>query len=137
MSTKVPITTSTDIASNRSNSSRKRQPNSVSRSRRHNRKSVSGEGFATRTLSEFGREPLLLFLKDQLNAGHPPSALASTHFSVNQDSHQNPHYWAQARRETIARIGNNRRNHMPFCARMGMCGELRTYKSIASMENVR
>jgi hypothetical protein len=27
-------------------------------------------GFSTRTLIEFGREPLLLFLKDQLNTGH-------------------------------------------------------------------
>ncbi|HTZ49137.1 MAG TPA: hypothetical protein VMH20_16205, partial [Verrucomicrobiae bacterium] len=32
------------------------------------------KGFSTRTLSEFGREPLLLVLKFQLNAGHPPTA---------------------------------------------------------------
>jgi hypothetical protein len=30
------------------------------------------KGFSTRTLSEFGREPLLLVLKFQLNMGHPP-----------------------------------------------------------------
>ena len=30
--------------------------------------------FATRTLIEFGREPLLLFLKFQLNVGHPSSS---------------------------------------------------------------
>jgi hypothetical protein len=29
------------------------------------------KGFSTRTLSEFGREPLLLLLKFQLKAGHP------------------------------------------------------------------
>ena len=29
------------------------------------------KGFSTRTLIEFGREPLLLFLKFQLNPGHP------------------------------------------------------------------
>ncbi|MGB2618164.1 MAG: hypothetical protein WBC57_13315, partial [Candidatus Acidiferrales bacterium] len=29
------------------------------------------KGFSTRTLSEFGREPLLLLLKVQLKAGHP------------------------------------------------------------------
>ena len=29
------------------------------------------KGFSTRTLTEFGREPLLLVLKFQLNAGHP------------------------------------------------------------------
>ncbi len=29
------------------------------------------KGFSTRTLSEFGREPLLLVLKFQLNPGHP------------------------------------------------------------------
>jgi len=29
---------------------------------------------ATRTLSEFGREPLLLILKFQLNVGHPPKS---------------------------------------------------------------
>jgi hypothetical protein len=29
------------------------------------------KGFSTRTLSEFGREPLLLVLNFQLNSGHP------------------------------------------------------------------
>jgi hypothetical protein len=29
------------------------------------------KGFSTRTLTEFGREPLLLVLKFQLNPGHP------------------------------------------------------------------
>jgi hypothetical protein len=29
------------------------------------------KGFSTRTLSEFGREPLLLVFKFQLNVGHP------------------------------------------------------------------
>ena len=33
--------------------------------------SLLSKGFATRTLSEFGREPLLPFLKFQLNGGHP------------------------------------------------------------------
>ncbi|HXW56267.1 MAG TPA: acyloxyacyl hydrolase [Candidatus Cybelea sp.] len=33
--------------------------------------SLLSKGFATRTLSEFGREPLLLFLRFQLKAGHP------------------------------------------------------------------
>jgi len=37
------------------------------------RGSLLKKGLATRTLSEFGREPLLLFLKYQLNAGHPPA----------------------------------------------------------------
>ena len=31
------------------------------------------KGFSTRTLTEFAREPLLLFLKNQLNVGHPPT----------------------------------------------------------------
>jgi hypothetical protein len=31
------------------------------------------KGFSTRTLSEFGREPLLLVLNFQLNPGHPQS----------------------------------------------------------------
>src|SRR5580693_9797840 len=35
------------------------------------------KGFSTRTLSEFGREPLLPFLRFQLKVGHPPS-LSST-----------------------------------------------------------
>src|SRR4029077_13292905 len=34
------------------------------------------KGFSTRTLTEFGREPLLLVLKFQLNAGHPRRVLA-------------------------------------------------------------
>ncbi len=38
------------------------------------------KGFSTRTLTEFGREPLLLVLKFQLNAGHPQSVKP-------QDSH--------------------------------------------------
>ena len=33
--------------------------------------SLLSKGFATRTLSEFGREPLLLVLNFQLNVGHP------------------------------------------------------------------
>src|SRR5579864_9707160 len=32
------------------------------------------KGFSTRTLSEFGRVPLLLLLKFQLEAGHPRDA---------------------------------------------------------------
>jgi hypothetical protein len=34
---------------------------------------LSKEGFSTQTLSEFGREPLLLVLKFQLDVGHPRS----------------------------------------------------------------
>jgi hypothetical protein len=33
------------------------------------------KGFSTRTLSEFGREPLLLVLKFQLNPGHPRATI--------------------------------------------------------------
>src|SRR6185369_1359117 len=37
------------------------------------------KGFSTRTLSEFGREPLLLFLNFQLNVGHPrPKGLSAS-----------------------------------------------------------
>src|ERR1700674_5250352 len=41
------------------------------------------EGFATRTLSEFGREPLLLVLKFQLNPGHPPGLFSKLVSLVN------------------------------------------------------
>jgi len=34
------------------------------------------KGFSTRTLTEFGREPLLLVFKFQLNPGHPPDLSA-------------------------------------------------------------
>src|SRR5580693_5464796 len=33
------------------------------------------KGFSTRTLSEFGREPLLPFLRFQLKVGHPQASL--------------------------------------------------------------
>jgi hypothetical protein len=39
------------------------------------------EGFSTRTLSEFGREPRLLVLKSQLNLGHPRSLVVR--FSIS------------------------------------------------------
>jgi hypothetical protein len=40
--------------------------------------SLLSKGFATRTLSEFGREPLLLVLNFQLNVGHPPALFHET-----------------------------------------------------------
>jgi hypothetical protein len=39
------------------------------------------KGFSTRTLSEFGREPLLLVLKFQLNPGHPLTAFGHEYVS--------------------------------------------------------
>src|SRR6267378_4475972 len=42
------------------------------------------KGFSTRTLSEFGREPLLLVLKFQLNVGHPRGQLFATGNPVNE-----------------------------------------------------
>jgi hypothetical protein len=46
------------------------------------------KGFSTRTLSEFGREPLLLVLKFQLNPGHPRCACTreSTNSAANSDN---------------------------------------------------
>src|SRR4029077_13203632 len=45
--------------------------------------SLLSKGFATRTLSEFGREPLLLVLNFQLNPGHLPS-VAPKHLICSQ-----------------------------------------------------
>src|SRR5580700_10928878 len=44
--------------------------------------SLLSKGFATRTLSEFGREPLLLVLNFQLNVGHPLPSNVTCYFAV-------------------------------------------------------